>query len=117
MTMDITDSSIAVWSVQMEDSDWIGHLTRLGTNKFAIEGRFRYYVDDRLEGSKDRKNWYHGEILGSEQEVLRNCRRLFDSLRSVTKSPGWELLRGARSVKEFSEELLAMPGVHIVGSI
>lgn len=116
MSIEIGDNTIAMWCIELGNAgNWLAHLARGGPNgKYLLDYRFRYYVDDLVQNSRDRRNWYRGELSGrSDDEMLRKLRRVFDEMRGAMGGRGWELVRGARSVEEFTRALGKMPGIHV----
>jgi len=116
--IEINENTIGMWCIHIDDkSDWLAHLARGGPGgKVVLDYRHRYYVDDKIGAeSKDRKNWYHGELTGPEDVAIRKMRRVFEEFRShlPRTRPAWELLKGGRTAAEFLEELATMPGMHV----
>lgn len=115
MTIEVGEATVGMWCIELgRDANWLAHLARLPSGKFALDYRVRHYLDDKLEGSADRKNWYHGELTGPEARVLHNMRRVFDEM--LERAPGhrgWELVKGERTVEQFLEALRQMPGIHV----
>ena len=116
MTISIDENTIGMWCVDLGPmGNWLAHVGYKDAShtKILIDCRFRWYEDDKIHDSKDRKSWYHIETQATlERQTIDKIRRVFEGLREKAPSHrGWELLKGARSIEEFSEELKRMPGM------
>ena len=105
-----------MWQVAFGSGNWLAHLGRKEGGGYAIDFRWRYYRDDKLlPESKDVLRYYHGEISeSSDAAAIEHVRQIYGMVRSLTAdAPSWELLRGARSMDEFTQLLMRMPGMHV----
>jgi len=65
------DEMICVWTIAGRNRDFQAYLCRRAEGKkLHLEYRFRYYVDDKVFDSKDRKSWYAFEATGTEDEAI-----------------------------------------------
>jgi len=117
MTIQITDSAIAMWQVELDGKgNVIAYLSRGADGRLRAIYRFRWYRDDVIgPESKDVRRWYEMKISSTDDEsmVLAKLRSVFERLReNYTGATGWEVLRGNRSLEEFTDAISAMPGMH-----
>lgn len=111
MTIQIGEATIGMWCVHMGEGNMLMHLGRSPDGKFALNYRFRWYRDDKIEDSADEKHYYSGTLSGTESEVLRKLRESFEHFLDHSGGQGWELIKGERSAEEYAEALKAMPGI------
>lgn len=110
----IDEKTIGLWSVALGDSgNWLALLARKDQG-ITLTYRFRWYRDDKVYDSKDKKNWYQVEAKSTSPERgIEITRKAFnDILHASVANKGWELLRGERNMEEFMAELVKMPGMH-----
>lgn len=129
----ISDKTIGMWRVEVPGGNWLAHLFHNGlstarsecTPETAWRGaqarrlaalpvhimvyRFRWNKDGR-----DERPW---AICGlrpgtPESDAIEKVRQAQDRLMTYGLG-GWELLRGERSLAEFSAALREMPGMTI----
>lgn len=89
---------------------------------YLFEYRFRWYVDDKVHGSADRRSFYTIAFSpmtftpGAEldEEAVRHGREIFEITKKMDGSTSsWELVRGKRTMDEFMELMATMPGIHM----
>jgi hypothetical protein len=108
--IEIGEATIGMWSIRVNDyMNWLAHLAREPNGDFLFTYRFRHDNDD-----DPHCNWYKGTVRGvkSEHEAIERVRRAVSQMLDSDESMvGWELLKGARSIEEFSRALAQMPGI------
>lgn len=72
--MNITENDyiLGLWFIPFGDSDWLASVKRIGTGKFFIEYRFRYYAfpeSDAFDG-RDQKNFYRATAEGKTEDQV-----------------------------------------------
>lgn len=119
-----SDRVLGAWSIELRlrehgkacDGNWLAFLVR-EEKGYTLQFRYRWYVDERVTDSKDRRSFYTAEFgrrAVTESEAIERARGYFEVIRSHGHSEQcWELLRGARTGDEFMEALRTMPGMHI----
>lgn len=114
MSLTVTEATVGMWSVDLLIANWLAELARGENGKHVLTYRTRFYRDQKIFDSADQRTFHQAELSGTEQEVLRKVRVIFDELRNATPPHhGWELIRGARSVEEFLAVLGDMPDMHM----
>lgn len=114
MSLTVTEATVGMWSVDLLIANWLAELARAENGKHVLTYRIRFYRDEKIFDSADQRTFHQTELSGTEQEVLRKVRVIFDELCNATPTHhGWELIRGARSVEEFLAVLGGMPGMHM----
>jgi hypothetical protein len=118
MSIEISEGTVGVWYVALSHCDWLAHVGRNAEGLYELRYRFRWFRDDKIWDSKDRKNWYRfvtkpGEPVDRILETTRaRAKLLSEGCGPLAHTTNWELLRGERTVEEFADLLLTMPGVH-----
>lgn len=118
MTIEITERSIGIWQCAVPGGDWLAHLGRDEQGFLILDYRFRWYRDDNVWDSQDIKRWYRVKAkLVSEpvEEMIDLTRKMWEGLASLYPSEdraAWEILRGGRTVEEFTDLLTSMAGTH-----
>lgn len=116
MTFQLDDRVLAIWCFELSGGNWMAFLYKEPAG-YVMEYRFRWYRDDKVHDSKDKRNWYRMafnllDLPKGDEEAVKHGREVYEFLKTETKSSaGWELIRGARSSDEFIEMLRTMPGV------
>lgn len=128
MARTIDDNTLCIWFISIPDpkfmllgqkrftfGDCLAQIDRNPDGKsFHLEYRFRYYEDDKAWDSKDRKNWYAGDLHGeSEEQVLEKANSVFQTMCDVAQG---EIYRHQRkpgqSTESYFEEFTKLPFVH-----
>ena len=114
MTIEITERTIGVWCVDMnEDSDWLGSLWETDEN-YEMAYRFRYYVDDLTFDSKDTKHWYAAHVSKdhtTKDDVIKCMRGAVELIWREKGGKRHELMMGSGGVDEFMIEFEKLPFV------
>jgi hypothetical protein len=86
----------------------------VGDGKYKSIGRIRWHVSPEPFHPGSHAEWNESiDVRRSDTEAIEFMRRLVKKVCATQPIVGhWELLKGARSVKEFVEALEAMPGVN-----
>lgn len=116
MTYEINESTVGLWSVDLGPyGNILAHMARQADGSILIVVRLREYRDNVMgPESKDKRTWYEIKTKNGEARAIEKVRRAVEMWRRTqpTACGSWELLRGARSLDEFAELLMAMPGMH-----
>lgn len=118
MTIEITERSIGIWQCAVPGGDWLAHLGRDEQGLLVLDYRFRWYRDGKVWDSQDTKNWYRVKAKAASEpveELIDLIRKMWEgltSLCSAERAAGWEILRGGRTVEEFTDLLTSMAGTH-----
>lgn len=116
MTSEITERSIGIWQCALQDGNWLAHLGRDEQGFLVLDYRFRWYRDDKVWESQDVKRWYRVKSKNVNEPVeaiIELVRTLQKGLAAMNaQGQGWEILRGGRTVEEFTDLLTSMPGTH-----
>jgi hypothetical protein len=83
--MQLTDDTYvhAIFFLQCDEFNWMAHVYREGDGPWEIEYRFRYFEDDKIEGSADRKSWYSMVSHDNSDETLRQAMKVMRETGSM----------------------------------
>jgi hypothetical protein len=93
--------------------DWLAALRELEPDRrYELTYRFRYHDDDKVFDSKDRKNWYRGEIANTRAFAIAGIREAVRQLASASDGKPCELMMNEeRDVEKFFLEFEKLPFV------
>src|SRR5882724_407349 len=117
--IEINENIIGLWfaSIEKGTGDLMAALSRRKDGALELNYRFRYYRDEKVWDSKDKKSWYHAVLKGEDVEhVLKTMRTMFamSQMRNGANPLGYyELLRGTMTPKEFMEKLAKSHFAHV----
>lgn len=116
MSIILDEGTIGIWFVQLTDeSDWLLHLGEK-EDVFEITYRFRYYVDDKIHDSNDKKNWYRAEVKKDNytfKQALEHAQTAYKLLYTMAgNAPHHELLKGKDNMEEFTNRFASLPFAH-----
>lgn len=108
------ESVLAVWYMVIDEaSDWMMTAKHSADQMVELTWRVRYYSAESQDpfDDKDTKNWYvaKGSIEGWQDRVQLITR----VLTQHAKGELFELIRGERPLKEFVEDFMRQPFVHV----
>lgn len=109
----IDENTIGLWSVKLaNDKDWLAAIRELiPDQKYELVYRFRYYRDDAVFESQDKKNWYRGTLTGTRNFVLQSFRQVFQALASASHSHhAYEVLNDG-DARAFREKIFSLPNM------
>ena len=124
MSLVLDDNVLGMWMVElrlenegvMAEGNWVAILSKHDTG-FVINFRYRWYRDQVAYDSDDQRSFYTATLnsgITDENMAIRHARELYEFIRKQTNSDhGWELVRGARTMDEFTDALAMMPGMHM----
>lgn len=116
MTIALTDATLALWSAEYPNGNWMAHLARgAEAGSYDLTVRRRAYVDDKLwpESADELRSWMVRFKSASDAAAIERTRLCWKMLASNSGSePAWELVRGLRTLDEFVTALAAQPGIH-----
>jgi len=78
---------VAIWFLATipGHQDWMAGLREIVPDeKYELTYRFRYYEDDKIFESKDKKNWYEGEVSGTRSYCIAAVRSVGQMMAKVT---------------------------------
>ena len=114
--IEFNDQLLAIWFLPIDEKrDWMAGVSRVDAGRFRFVYRIRYYNPKSVNphDGMDRRSEYSATIDGVDEamamEKLRTIARL---LTEHAEGPLYELIRGARTVDEFAEELMRQPWAH-----
>ena len=91
MTIKFDENTVGIWYVQLSDvSDWLASI-RMDDGKGKLCYRFRYYKDDKVFESEDRKQWYDLETDDTE-ELIKAVRMLAEFMAADAGDEVYELM-------------------------
>ena len=108
-----------VWFVGWGDGDWVGMVGRLPDGGWRMDYRFRYYKDDRVDGSKDRKSFWQATCPDDPTQplaaatVMDTCSILTAKQYSAVVTDFVDL-RCANDDPKVGAELAKKPWTHIM---
>lgn len=107
------ENAVGVWYLQIDSStDVMGAITEQGKDYFHFDYRFRYYADEKVWNSNDRKNWYHLELREKPKEYLIDIvRHMFELLESEAVGKLYEILNNTDTA-DFERRLKSAPFMH-----
>jgi len=110
----IDEKTLGLWNVPLPDrSDWLAAVRELVPDeKYQLDYRFRYYADDKVFESEDRKSWYRGELSGTRHYVLESIRAVARRMASVAGSEVSEFLNDG-DMKAFMEKIANGPSMYM----
>ncbi len=111
--IEVNDRTVGFWYVTLphQHGDWMAALQLLDGDRFKLTYRFRYYEDEKVFDSNDRKNWYSGE--GDDcGGAVNKLRLLAGAIKEQANGEMWEVLRGDETVSEFMDKFMKLPFVH-----
>jgi hypothetical protein len=116
--IEITEKTVGLWRVELPATlggNIMLHLacTDEGLARHRIDVTSRMYVDDIIEAHKSQDRRAHWEITtnSSREAAIAKCRKFVETYGRQTGGEHWELLRGGRTIEEFTELLATMPGM------
>jgi len=117
MSLELSEKTVGIWAVDMMNgSDFLGAVWRESDN-YVIEYRFRYYEDDKVFDSEDKKNWYRAEIptdRASEEELIDAMKVVVEALWKKSGGKRYEILMGSGGVEEMTSALKKWPSISML---
>jgi hypothetical protein len=111
-TVNVTKQLVGIWFLALtEKSDWLCSLTEVELEKvYEISYRFRYYEDDEVFESKDRKSSYRAEVHSTRSYAIACIRSIADGMKKAGASGEVdELLMHKGDIDRFMKELSDKP--------
>jgi hypothetical protein len=116
----------AIWFVPLENmvdregiryahGDWHAVLYKDdGEERFRAAMRFRYYVDDKVHDSGDKKSWYQVSFPGTEAEALSAFGKVVNGLAGMGRGANiHKLIIRSSDPKFIFERLMAEGWAHL----
>jgi hypothetical protein len=112
----LDDKLVGIWYSMLTDTqDWLCAIREIEPDsKYEITYRFRYYSDNKIFDSKDRKNWYQGITTQTRAYTIDFMRGLAQTVHAASKieTPMYELLNDS-GFEEFERKFKDAPFVHM----
>jgi hypothetical protein len=116
----LDDNLLAMWVVEIRQGDlegnWMASLSKRESG-YELDYRFRWYVDDKAHDSEDKRDFFVARLnpaITEEKMAIEHGHEYYEFMKKHAgrEVNSWELIRGARTTKEFAEVLKRMPGMH-----
>lgn len=81
--IEFNEKIIGIWYVSTipDEQDWMGAVSEIAPEeKYKLVYRFRYYKDDKIFESEDKRNWYRCECSGSRAYCIASLRNVAKGL-------------------------------------
>jgi hypothetical protein len=110
----LDEKTLALWNVPLPDrSDWLAAVRELVPDeKYQLDYRFRYYADDKVFESEDKKSWYTAQLSGTRHYVLESTRAIARRMASEAGSKVSEYLNDG-DMKAFMEKIGNAPSIYM----
>lgn len=119
MAINLDDSVLAMWAVELRSGEmkgnWMALLSKDEAQGYLLQFRFRWYRDEKVSDSEDQRTFYTARFnpkITTDAQAIAHARAAYEHTR-CDQPGGWELIRGARSMEEFTDALAEMPGIHV----
>lgn len=119
MPMIIDDSIVAIFflgAAPVPGVDWMMSVNEVQPNKaYKLVWRFRYYNTADPFDTKDKKNWYEGEVSATRAKALAGAQTVAHEIRNLSSKPELyhAIVRGeSETVKSFLDRFTKLPFVH-----
>ncbi len=117
MSIEISENTVGIWAVDlMNGSDFLGSVWREG-DRYILEYRFRYYVDNETFDSKDKKNWQRMEVptdRATEEQMIRAMRTVVEALWKGSGGKRYETLIGPGGAKQVMADMTKWPSISVM---
>jgi hypothetical protein len=112
--MRLDEKTVGVWVLQTTPTqDYMAMLREIvPEEKYELEYRFRYYTDEKIFDSDDKKSWWRGTVSGTRNDVLLGVREVLKQMERFAVGPTHELLNDG-DLRAFAEKLGDLPGLHL----
>jgi hypothetical protein len=115
MSAELTERTLGIWYADIENGgatvgNWIATVEHALEGGYLMTYRFRWYRDEKIFDSQDERSG--GEVGSGELEKLLACCRLMLKAHAARGSSTYELMRGADTVEQFTQRLIASPFAH-----
>lgn len=109
--IEMDDKIVAIWFLSTTpEQDWMAAVRVIEEDrKYELVYRFRYYKDDKVFDSDDKKNWYKGEITATRSYVIAALRLVGQTMASAHGNQLYELLNEDGDIGKFMREFEKMP--------
>jgi hypothetical protein len=77
MSINFDAKIVGIWYVSTipNSQDWMGALREIVPDKkYELKYRFRYYNDEKIFDSEDKRNWYEGICTGTKNYCVLSIR-------------------------------------------
>lgn len=112
--MILDEKIVGVWFLAtMETQDWMASVREIEPDtKYELVWRFRYYNDDKVFDSEDRKSWYQGTVSGTRSYVIAAIRKTAEMIATISPYPLYEVLND-KGIDDFMRRFQDMPFVTV----
>lgn len=123
MSIVFNDDTLAIWYVLLEPakSDYMGALSRRDYG-YMYTWRMRYYKSMDPWDERDEKKWYSmqipsaandlDDVIGIIDEMVLSTLALGKAFGKPEPGPVYKLVRGNKTLDEYTKEFMDAPFVH-----
>jgi hypothetical protein len=89
MAIEFDEKIVAIWYVSTvpDKQDWMAALREVEPDqKYLLKYRFRYYKDDKVFDSDDKRNWYEGFCTGTKNYCVLSIRAVAAQLAKTANN-------------------------------
>ena len=104
---------VGLWYMQTtEEQDWLLGIREVEPDKkYEVVYRFRYYEDESVFNSDDRKSWYEGTVSDTRKNVIIKIREMAKIMNSAAVGKLYEYIND-KGIDDFTERFKKAPFVH-----
>lgn len=84
-----------------------------GRDTWHLIYRFRYYVDDKIHDSDDKKSWHHGLIKGDENEIYEKTLEGLRMMAIASFTEFHHVVVDSDKSEIQMEKLVTLPGMNL----
>ena len=113
ITLD-SKTTVGIWYLVLvrDNTDIMAAVTEVEPDKrYKLDYRFRYYADDKVFNSEDKKSWYHLEAQITKEKMISLARGMFTALEIAADGLLCEILNNT-DILDFERRLKAAPFMH-----
>lgn len=113
MAIKFDEKIVAIWYVMTVPGkqDWMAAIREVEPdNKYELTYRFRYYNDDKIFESDDKRNWYAGTCTGTRSYCIFSLRSAAAALAEAAHAQVFETINEG-DYKDFMKRFEAQPFV------
>lgn len=101
---------VGIWFLTISPtSDWMLCLRELEADvRYEIIYRFRYYKDDKVFETEDKKSWYRATGEGTRAFSIAAMRMMAAEMARVASGPSYEIMND-KGIEDFMRRFMDMP--------
>lgn len=111
--IEFDENIVAIWYLVtiQNHQDWMAAISEVEPdNKYMLRYRFRYYKDDKVFDSDDKRNWYEGTCTGTRNYVIATIRFIAQQLEQKADGELYEVIND-HGYDQFMREFQQQPFV------